>query len=98
MTSNRVSKASLIEFLRSRVNALRQDNAIDAGNGTAQLRPKTGALAAAPAEEMEALIDRCVAYGRAQAMELLADQMDEGALASAIEYERARVEARDRMR
>lgn len=68
----RFSKGRLIEQLREMAEQQQRFKGFDHNNGTAQLRP------ARCSEELDALIDRAVAYGRWRQMQDMAEDLASG--------------------
>jgi hypothetical protein len=79
MSANRFSKASLIEYLSQTSKSIRERFHLDPNNGYAQLIPSAN-LSGMDKEEMHDFIEKCVAYGRAQAFHDLAEGIVEGSL------------------
>ncbi|WP_046983988.1 hypothetical protein [Delftia acidovorans] len=70
----RFTKSAVIDDLRARASRVEEEQGFDRRTGTAQLLPP-GAD-----ESTEALIDRAVAYGEWQALERMAEGIEEGQL------------------
>ena len=68
----RFSKGRLIEQLREMAEQQQRFKGFDHNNGTAQLRP------ARCSKELDALIDRAVAYGRWRQMQDMAEDLASG--------------------
>jgi hypothetical protein len=68
----RFSKTRLIEQLRDMAGQQQRFNSFDHNNGTAQLRPNRCNA------ELDALIDRAVAYGRWRQMQDMAEDLASG--------------------
>ena len=69
----RFNRTRLIEQLREMAAQDQQRNRFDNNNGTAQLYPRGQSSA-----ELDALIDKCVAYGRWRAMQDIAADLESG--------------------
>lgn len=69
----RFNRARLLEQLREMAEQDKERNRFDCNIGTAQLYPRGQSSA-----EMDALIDRAVAYGRWRAIRDIADDLESG--------------------
>ena len=68
----RFSKGRLVEQLREMAAQQQRFKGFDHNNGTAQLRPR------AASDELDALIDRAVAYGRWRQLQDIAEDVESG--------------------
>lgn len=69
----RFNRTRLIEQLREMAAKQQQYNGFDHNSGTAQLYPRGQSNA-----ELDALIDRCVAYGRWRTTQDFAEDLESG--------------------